>query len=633
VAHDFSLPEVTPPIHASVDGTDSGRLEISELTTLGDVISRRTIAHLQYEMMQAALDAPTYYRLDGGAWVATTNQELLDASTAVAMGLWSLGVRRGDLVAVMAESSQDWAICDAGALDIGAVVVSIYPTSTADATAYILQHSRARVLFIDNAEHWHRLGEVIPLPGLETVVVFDPTDMPAGDWISLETLTQRGLQLLSQQPELPAAARDAVQPDDVASLMYTSGTTGNPKGVPLTHEMLFSVIETIDGVLGLRAGDSGVVYLPMSHILQRVNLYVGRFVGMVGYFAPAITDLVPTCQAAHPRSVSGVPRVYEKIHAAITAGVAQAPPARQKLFARAIDIGVRRTRLIESGRRVPPTIALQHRLFEALVYAKLRAGIFGKNIEYATSGAAPISVELTEFFYAIGLPIYEGYGLTETSSPITLNLPEAHRIGSVGRALPGSEIKIGEDGEVLLRGPAVFDGYYDDPQATSAAMTEDGWFMSGDIGVLDADGYLTITDRKKSLIITAAGKNIAPAPIEQKLMQHPLIGQVVVHGDRRKYLTALFTLDPDGLRAWAASKGTPADPDAAASDAQVIAELESFVASVNGDLARFETIKQFRVLPTDFTVDNELLTPSMKIKRRAVEARFGSLLDEMYVDS
>ncbi|MGB1252201.1 MAG: AMP-dependent synthetase/ligase, partial [Candidatus Promineifilaceae bacterium] len=252
-------------------------------------------------------------------------------------------------------------------------------------------------------------------------------------------------------------------------------------------------------------------------------------------------------------------------------------------------------------------------------------------IEYLTCGAAPISTELLEFYYAIGLPVYEGYGLTETSSPITLNLPDKHRIGTVGPALPGSQMKIAEDGEVLLKGPSVFQEYYNNPEATAASFTDDGWFMSGDIGEIDADGFLRITDRKKYLIITAAGKNIAPAPIEQNLLQHPLIGQVVVHGDQRKFLSALLTLDPEALAVWAEQNGkTSMSPAQLAADAKIRTEVEAFVASVNSKVARYETIKKFEILPEEFSVANGYLTPSMKIKRKTIEVDFASTLDAMY---
>lgn len=594
--------------------------------------TRRTIAHMQYQRMADKPNVNSYFYKKNDSWVPITNKDALQAATEISAGLWSLGVRHGDRVAVMSQSRPEWDLIDNGALNIGAAVVSIYPTSTQDATTYIVSHSGARVVFLENSEHWHLIsGELANFSDLKQVVLIDSTNMPEGDWMSLGQLRKKGSELLSQQPNLPAEARETVQPDDLASLMYTSGTTGRPKGVALTHSMLFSVVEILDKVAPLNEGDSAVIYLPMSHILQRVNVYLGRYVGLIGYFAPSILDFVETCQAANPTSLSGVPRVFEKIHARVMAGVEQAPAGRQRIFHRALDAGRRRVALDQAGKPHPLGLRLQLALFERLVYKRLRSGIFGENIEFLTCGAAPISDELLEFYFAIGLPIFEGYGLTETCSPITLNLPGQYKIGSVGPALPGCEVKIAPDGEILLKGPTVFREYYKNAEATGQSFTDDGWFMSGDIGELDADGYLRITDRKKYLIITAAGKNIAPAPIEQALLQHPLIGQVVVHGDQRKFLCALLTLDPEALAVWAEQNGKAGMSQAElANDPAVNKAVNDFVESVNNKVARYETIKKFIILPEEFSIENGYLTPSMKIKRKAIEVDFADMLDGMY---
>lgn len=593
---------------------------------------RRTIAHMQYQRMSSKPTVNSFFYKENDNWTPITNAEALQGSTEISMGLWSLGVRHGDRISVMANSRYEWDLTDNAALSIGATVVSIYPTSTQDATTYILGHSGSKVAVLENVGHWNLVAsELGNIPDLQHIIMIDSVDMPAGDWIDLEKLRSLGRELLKTDPGLPDKTRDTVQPTDLASLMYTSGTTGRPKGVALNHEMIYTVVEVLNSLVTLQDGDTGVIYLPMSHILQRINVYLGRYSGLVAYFAPSILDFVATCQEANPRSLSGVPRVFEKIHARIMASVEQAPPTRQRIFHRALDVGRRRVRLEEAGKSVPISLKLQSALFERLVYSKLRAGIFGTNIEYLTCGAAPISTELLEFYYAIGLPVYEGYGLTETSSPITLNLPDKHRIGTVGPALPGSQMKIAEDGEVLLKGPSVFQEYYNNPEATAASFTDDGWFMSGDIGEIDADGFLRITDRKKYLIITAAGKNIAPAPIEQNLLQHPLIGQVVVHGDQRKFLSALLTLDPEALAVWAEQNGkTSMSPAQLAADAKIRTEVEAFVASVNSKVARYETIKKFEILPEEFSVANGYLTPSMKIKRKTIEVDFASTLDAMY---
>ncbi|MEM7114398.1 MAG: long-chain fatty acid--CoA ligase [Chloroflexota bacterium] len=595
-------------------------------------MTRRTIAHMQHDRMTAQPDAPTYYYHKNDSWHPMTNAEVLEAAAEIGAGLWSLGVRHSDRVAVMSESRYEWDMIDASALDIGACVVSIYPTSTTDVTAYILEHSGSKVAFLENAERWQTAVSKLPeMTELKQVVIIDAADMPEGDWITLDQLRAKGRDLLAEQPSLISEARDAVQPDDLASLMYTSGTTGNPKGVSLTHNMLYTLLEVVLSLTETKPGDTNVIYLPMSHILQRVNVYAGRFANTVGYFSPSILEFSMTAKAANPSRMTAVPRLLEKVHARVMAGIEQAPPNRQRLIERALAVGKQRTQLVESGKSVPLLLRLQDALFERLVFSKLRATIFGTNIEFLTCGAAPISTELLEFYYAINLPVYEGYGLTETCAPITINLPDNHKIGTVGPPLPGSEVKIAEDGEILLKGPSVFNSYFDNPEATAASFTEDGWFKSGDIGELDADGFLRITDRKKFIIITAAGKNIAPAPIEQKLLQHPLIGQVVVHGDKRNFLSALLTLDPETLAVWAEQNGKAGvDLAELSTDPQLVAEINQFVEAVNSKLARYETIKRFHILPEEFTTANGYLTPSMKIKRKVVETDFAGVLDGMY---
>ena len=608
---------------------------------------RRTIAHTQVDSLLDNLDQPGFFMYDRPSeeWVSATKGEAHTRMCHISMGLWSLGVRHGDRVAVMSESRFEWALADMGGLTIGAAIVSIYPTSTAEATGYILNHSGAKVVFLENQTHWAKVSaQLEQLPNLEQIILFDAQGMPSGTdgWITLATLEEMGQALQAEQPELVQQGLDQVQPDDLASLMYTSGTTGLPKGVALTHEMLFTVIEVVKAAREQGEADesvpdeevaNSVIYLPMSHILQRVSLYGVILGGGAMYFAPTINDLVMTCRAANPASITGVPRVYEKIRARIMAGVGQKSEQEREVFAEGLRVGRQVILQEEAGLPVEPELRQTYDRFDQMLFKPLRRSIFGTNIEFASCGAAPISRDLLEFFYIIGVPILEGYGLTETCAPITLNLPNHHKIGTVGPALPGSEIKIAPDGEVLLKGPSVFQHYYNNPNATSDAFTPDGWFKSGDIGHLDEDGFLTITDRKKFLIITAAGKNIPPAPIEMKLIQHPLVSQVVVHGDRRRYLTALFTLDEEGSNTWAKQHGMDGlSQESLAQEPALLDELGRFVDEVNENLARYETIKRFQVLPEEFSVANGFLTSSMKVKRKVIEEEYADLIDSMYIE-
>ena len=593
---------------------------------------RPTIAHLYQERVRLSGDGVSYYYPENGRYSPVTWNQAYQAINELALGMWEMGLRHGDRVAVVSNSRHEWSAIDQAGLSFGGVVVGIYPTTVTEQVAYILSHSETRIVFLEDNDQLTRLAAILPtLPALETIVLIDPSGATAGNWLTLDDVRQRGRGLLAAQPDLRQQTLEAVQPDDIAALVYTSGTTGLPKGVVLRHRNLFSVCQSVDEYLGLNHGETGVVFLPMAHILQRVNMYLGVYGNIIGYYAADMLKVMETVQAAQPGTFSGVPRVFEKIHARIMAGVAQGPPNRQKIFHKALAAGVARSRYLQNGGAVPLLLRLQYGLYDRLVWQRLRHAIFGTNVHYLTSGAAPISKELLAFFHAMGLTIIEGYGLTETSSPITLNHHRRFKFGTVGPALPSSAVKIAADGEILLKGPGVFDGYYKNPEATAAAFTEDGWFRSGDIGELDGDGFLRITDRKKNLLITAAGKNIAPAPIENQMMNSPFISQALVLGDRRKYLVALLTLDGEAVGQWCEQQGKGALSLAEmAVDAEVQGLIGAVVAEVNGRLASYETIKQFRILPEEFSVANGTLTPSLKLIRKPVEQKYQHLLDEMY---
>ncbi len=592
---------------------------------------KRTISQVQKNRLVNYPDDPALFYPKDGDFIPISNKEFRQMSLEIGMGLHELGMKKGERIAIMANTRYEWDLVDSSALNMGNVVVAIYPTTTAEHTQYILQHSGAKIAVLEDASHWQKVASNIDqLPDLQHIIMLESEGMPAGDWVSLDKLREIGREALAKNPDLPDQACASVEEEDLAGLVYTSGTTGMPKGVALTHLNLHSVAETLTNMLDLNNNDTSVVYLPMAHILQRVNNYYGRMAGIVGYFAPEMTELISTCKAANPSSISGVPRVYEKIHAGIMAKIAQAPEKRQQTFHKALAIGVQRARLQLAGKPVPIIMRLQYGLYDQLIFKKLRTNLFGENIRLLASGAAPISTKLLEFFHAVGLPIYEGYGLTETSSPITLNIPGNIKLGSVGPPLPGAKVNIAEDGEILLKGPGVFKSYYNNPEATAEAFTDDGWFKTGDIGEIDSNGFLKITDRKKNLIITAAGKNMAPAPIENKLIQHPLVGQVVVHGDQRKYLVALFTLDPEAAAAWAAQNGKVPDLEKLSNDPDVIASVEQFIEKVNNELAQYETVKYFRICPQEWGIDDDTLTPTLKLKRRVIEKKYGNLLNEMY---
>ncbi len=593
--------------------------------------TRPTIAHMTVAQQRRYGDRILYYYYQDGKWLSASWRDGDERCQWIAGGLWKLGCRHGDKVAIISETRPEWSLIDLAVLNFGGVVVGIYAANTAEQVRYILEHSESRVVFVEDEQQLAKVQQFrAQLPQLEQVVGIDVEPTDGNEWLGLKQLEQLSNEVL-EQPGWLDERLESVQPSDVATLVYTSGTTGPPKGVVLTHENLYEIADVAGRVMGLKESDVSVAFLPLAHSLQRVSSYAGMRAGVTGYYCPSLDRLPETWQEAHPTVLSSVPRIFEKVHTKIFNGLAEQPARRQKMFHGAMAVGRRYTDLIRRGRPVPWYLRLAYQACDRVIFSRVRAKIFGGRVRYLISGGAPISVELLEFFHAMGLLILEGYGLTETSAPATLNRPEAFRFGTVGQALPKTELKIAEDGEILIRGIGVFNEYYKEPEATAAAIDAEGWFRSGDIGQLDADGYLRITDRKKDLIITAGGKNVAPQNIENLLKTDPHISQVMVHGDKRKYLVALITLDDEEMAHWARENGREGlDMAALAKDEAVQTMVQQLVDSTNEQLARFETIKKFRILPEDLSVENGMLTPTLKVKRRNVEGTYSVLLEEMY---
>jgi long-chain acyl-CoA synthetase len=574
------------------------------------------------------------YHKEDGRWIATTWATAKRDVDLLARGLIALGVKAGDRVGVLSETRVEWVACDMAVISVGAITVGIYPTSTAEQCAYILKHADVQVCIVENVEQLERLQAIHKqVPTLKKFVLIEG---PKGastrsKVINLDDLRARGEKHHSKYPSALEARKSAVQPDDLAMLVYTSGTTGPPKGVMLTHKNICATSYCVSEILPHETNEMTVVFLPLAHSLQRVAGYSGFVTGGTAVFAERIDTIVDHMQEFKPTIQPAVPRIYEKIHAKILGQVAQAPPVKQKLFQWAIDIGTQVARLQREKRLVPPHITVQHKLADKLVLKKLR-DIFGGRVKYMVSGAAPIAVELLEFFQACGILILEGYGLTETTAPATINRVENFRFGTVGLDLPICETKIADDGEILIRGDNVFVGYYKNEEATQEAFTDDGWFMSGDIGEKDPDGFLRITDRKKEIIITAAGKNVSPANVENQVKaSNPLISQCVVYGDKRKFLVALITADPDELAATATRLNIAETiPEKLTQERAIVAEIQVAIDNANHQLARYQTIKYFRVLPKELSVEDNMLTPTLKLKRRNIYGTYQHLLDEMY---
>ena len=580
-------------------------------------------------------DKEAYRYPDGSGWGSLTWSQTFDRVRALSLGLRALGVRGGQRCAILAGTRLNWILTDLGILCAGAATTTIYPSSTAEECHYILSDSQARVVFAEDDHQVQKLREHRgELPDLHHVVTFDGAS--DGEWVlTLDELAAKGRELDADEPELFDELVSGVDPQDLACLVYTSGTTGRPKGVRLTHgnwlctaESLVSVDENM-----LTENDLQYLWLPLSHVFGKV-IEVGQvregFPTAVNGDVDRLLDNLPQVR---PTFMAAAPRIFEKAYARVVQQAQDGGPVKYRIFRWAKQVAVRVSRLNQAGKPLDPLTRVQHAVADRLVFRKLRER-FGGRLRYFVSGSAPLSPEIAEFFDGAGLRILEGYGLTETCAASFLNLPDDYRIGTVGKPVPGTEVSFLEDGEVLLRNGAIMQGYHNMPEETAKAVDEDGWFHTGDIGRLE-DGFLRITDRKKDLIKTSGGKYVAPQSIEGRLKAAcPHVSQVVVHGDKRPYCTALVTLDEEAIAGWAREKGLGDRSPAQLAQEPAVRELvQSAVDEVNGGLARHETIKSFRLLPRDLTIDSGEVTPSLKVKRKVVESNHRDLLDGMYGDS
>ena len=547
-------------------------------------------------------------------------------SIEIAQGLISLGIEPGDRVAILGITSADWTLADCGSLCAGAVVTPIYHTNSPEECAYVLDHSQARLVFCDDASQLEKIAQVRDrCPMLEHVVVFEPAD----DAITVEQLRHRGSEIPAEQVHERVAA---TRPEDLATLVYTSGTTGPPKGCMLSHENFMSTVHMYQQQLGLDQTHSMYQFLPLAHVLARIAQAVVLSVGArLMYWGGDAAKIVDELLAAEPTHVPAVPRIYEKIHGAVTGEIAQKRAPERGLFDWAVRCGGRARPALRERRQPDLLTDIQYRLADRLVLTKVRR-LFGPALQVALVGAAPVACDLLEFFDACGILVLEGYGLTETCAAATINTVGALRFGTVGKPLPGAEVAIADDGEILIRGPHVFKGYYRDPGATQEVLTDDGWLRTGDLGELSVDGFLSITGRKKDLIITSSGKNITPVNIESQLRDSRYITEAVVYGDNRPYLVAMLTLDRDESVRLAKRFGIATDPVTIAGDTRVHAELQKEVDRVNRSFARIEQVKRFAILGHDLTQSDGELTPTLKVKRKFTSEKYKDIIDAFYTN-
>ena len=560
-----------------------------------------------------------------GRWRELTYGDLAASVREIACGLVALGVRRGERVSILSDTRLEWTLADLGALCVGAVVVPIYPSDSPQECRYLMQHAGSRVVFCENREQLAKVAQVRgTCPQLEHLVAFEQC---GPDALSLDQLRHVGERVHGTEP---ARIASALGPGDPATIVYTSGTTGPPKGCITTHGNVMQTAQMYEQRIDLGPGSVVFMFLPLAHSLARVTQMVVLDVGAtIAYWRGDRGRLLDDLADTRPTHLPAVPRVFEKFYGRATQSGARGGRVRRATFQWALATGRRRRTLERGGRHAGPVLGVEHALADKLVLAKVR-GLFGPDLELALTGAAPIVREVLQFFDDCGVLILEGYGTTETTAAATLNTASVFRFGTAGRALPGVELAIAGDGEVLVRGANVFDGYYRDDQATREALTDDGWLRSGDLGTIDDDGFLTITGKKKDIIVTAGGKNISPANIEAALRDIPWVSEAVVYGDRRPYLVALLTLDPDEAPALAARLGVDADVALMAGNERVLGELAHAVGAVNDRFARAEQIKSFVILDHELTQQAGELTPTMKVKRAVVYDRYRDVFHSLY---
>jgi long-chain acyl-CoA synthetase len=592
--------------------------------TIADLIPRSAAAH-------AEQIAVRYKRDD--AWHDVTYAELAQAVQEIGLGLIDLGIEAGERVCILANTRPEWSYADMGATSAGAVVVPIYQTNSPEECLWVISDSEACAIVCEDEAQLAKIAAIREqIPGVRTIIVIDP---PAGgeangsaplEAITLEQVRERGR---GRSPEELDARRAGVRPEDPFTFIYTSGTTGPPKGCVLTHGNYRAIIDMISEAGEIQGDEVIYLYLPLAHSYALlIQLAVFDLGGTLAYFGGDSKRIIPELLEIKPTYLPSVPRVFEKIYTIAHGAIEEQPPEERRRAQEAIELGVKVRDMLTRGEQVPEELAVPFEEADEKLFKNVRE-IFGGRVRHATSGAAPIAREILEFFWASGVPVLEGYGMTETATAATVSTVENHRFGTVGRALPGVELKIADDGEVLIKGPNIFHGYHNQA-STSFGAVENGWLHTGDLGSIDEDGYLSITGRKKDIIITAGGKNLTPANVENDLKQSRWISQAVMHGDQRPYPVVLITLDEEEIPIFAREHGLPEDIPSLAKAPAVQELIQQEVDRVNAKYAQVEQVKKFVILDHDLSQATGELTPTLKVKRNVVNERYAELFDALY---
>jgi long-chain acyl-CoA synthetase len=589
-----------------------------------------TIHEMYQHWFDTRASLAAYHLKRGGRWDPVTWRAFKEKMTHFALGLMALGMEHRDPVTILGSTREEWDMADKATLSAGGVSVGCYHSNTPPQIQHVVNHSESRFLIVENKEQWEKVLEIRrELPLVRRYIIMDPSGTEGQGLLAFQDVIELGRQEREGLEEEYRRRFSSVTSEDTAIIFYTSGTTGPPKGAMLSHGNILEACRSMRDLEVFSAQDVTVIWLPMPHIYGRIAQIAGTYIGTKGYYAESLDKIVENLKEIRPTIFYSVPRIFEKVYSRILGEVEAASPVKKKIFQWALEVGLARSRLLQEGKDLPVSLQVQYRLADALVFRKFR-DIFGGRIQIIVSGGAPISREILEFFHAAKILPLEMYGITEALM-CTMNLTNRYRFGSIGVAAPGVRIRIAEDGEILAKSGMVFKGYLKDEEGTREAFTEDGWYATGDVGKIDPDGFVWITDRKKDILITAGGKNVAPQNIENLLKTSPYVSQVMVYGDRKPYLSALVTLDPEETRKWASSSGIEApDPGGLAEHPRVIELIESVVLEKNKDLARYEQVKAFKIIPEEFSEETGTLTATMKVRRREVIKRYGDLLESMY---
>ncbi len=587
----------------------------TESKTLADLLPRAAATY--------GSDPAVRYK-DGDAWVDRSFQEVFEIVKPLALGLVALGIEKGDRVSILGNTRPEWTYFDYAALSIGATVVPIYQTNSPEECAYVLENSDAKVVVVENDEQLAKIREVrAGLPQLQQVVMMIGD---ADDVISADELAAKGAEV---DPAVFDQRVAAVTPEDICTFIYTSGTTGPPKGCVISHSNYRSMLDMINGTSVIEEGDVSYLYLPLAHsfalLIQLSSFDLGA---TIAYWEGDPNKIVPNLVELKPTYFPSVPRVFEKIYTAANSGMEKEGGLKKAIFDWSIRVGKRMRETERAGRKPGFLLQREYAFADKKVLSKIR-GLFGGNLRLAISGAAPINPDILRFFDAAGVLVVEGWGMTETSTAATVAASDDFKFGTIGKPFPGCEVKIATDGEILVHGPNVFQGYHKNPEATAETIV-DGWLHTGDLGEIDSEGFIKITGRKKDIIITAGGKNITPANLEAEIRQHQLVSQCVVVGDRRPYLVGLVTLDPEESAAYAKDHGLSEDPAQLSRSPEILKVVEDHVKQINQKFAPVEQVKRVAILPRDLTQEDGELTPTLKVKRAVVTAKHEKEIDELY---